>query len=180
MTNFPGYCATWNAEEGYFTTPRKEKNIGTYDKVSGYWSITLRMKDGVRKTEKFHRALWQAYHDKFVPAKHHIMHLDENRSRNVISNLKCGTASENRRMITFRRKPVRKAWKIPVKCKSEDGQVFEFPSITACANALHLCKATIGKVLDNRPQNRYYKNAVDPKGKKFCFVVCNFVWNFES
>ena len=99
------------------------------------------------------------------------MHLDDNKSNNKISNLKCGTASENRKMIKFRTKPLRKGWKIPVKCKSEKGETFEFDSITACAKALNLVKATIGKVLDDRPQNRYYKNAVDPNGKKYSFIV---------
>ena len=169
---FPGYCSTFNSEDGYFTTPRKQKNRGTYDRVSGYWSISLRMKNGIRKTEKFHRALWQAVNNKFVPEGHHIMHMDDNKNNNTISNLKCGTASENRKMIQFRRKPLRKSWKIPVKCKSEDGETFEFDSITDCANALNLVKATIGKVLDDRPRNRYYKNAVDPKGRKFSFIKC--------
>ena len=170
MRKFPGYCSQVNAEDGFFVTPRKEKNRGTYDYVSGYWSISLRMKDGIRKTEKFHRALWQAFHNKFVPEGHHIMHMDDNKGNNVISNLKCGTASENRKMIKFRRKPLRKSWKIPVSCVSDTGEIFKFDSITDCANALNLCKATIGKILDTRPQNRYYKNAVDPKGRKFSFV----------
>ena len=128
------------------------------------------MKNGIRKTEKFHRALWQAVNNKFVPEGHHIMHLDDDRNNNIISNLKCGTASDNRKMIKFRRKPIRKSWKIPVKCKSEEGETFEFDSITECANALNLVKATIGKVLDDRPKNRYYKNAVDPNGRKFSFI----------
>ena len=170
MTKFPGYYSSYDSDEGFFKTPRKEKNKGTYDPVSGYWSISLRMKDGSRKTEKFHRALWQAVNNQWVPEGYHVMHLDDDKSNNVIGNLRCGTASENRRMIKFRRKPLRKSWKIPVKCKSEAGKIFEFDSITDCANALNLCKATIGKVLDHRPQNRYYKNAVDPQGKKFSFV----------
>ena len=169
---FPGYCSTFNAEEGYFTTPRKQKNRGTYDRVTGYWSISLRMKNGIRKKEKFHRALWQAVNNKFVPEGHQVMHLDDDRNNNVISNLKTGTPSENCRMIQFRRKAVRKAYKIPVKCKSEDGEVLEFDSITACAKALNLVKATIGKVLDERPKNRYYKHAVDPNGRKFSFIKC--------
>ncbi|HIB87646.1 TPA: HNH endonuclease [Candidatus Poribacteria bacterium] len=120
--------------------------------------------------DKVHRAIWQAYNNCCVPRNFQVMHLDDDPSNNRYSNLKAGTARENCLMIKNRKKPVRTQYRIPVKCRSEKGETFEFASITDCANALSLCAATIGKVLDTREVNKYYKHAVNPDGKKFSFI----------
>ena len=126
-------------------------------------------KDGTRKMQKVHRAIWQARHNSYIPKNFQVMHLDDNRSNNRYENLRAGTAKENCLMIKHRNKPVRTNYRIPVRCRHDKGETFKFESITACANAFNLCRATIGKVLDIREKNKYYKNAVNPEGKKFSF-----------
>ena len=169
MTKFVGYESECNTEEGFFITPQKSINRGVQDPITGYWNISLKFKDGTRKMQKVHRAIWQAKNNCCVPKNYQVMHLDDCRSNNRYSNLKAGTARENCLMIKHRKKPVRTQYRIPVKCCNEKGEITEFESITACANALNLCKPTIGKVLDTREKNKYYKHAVDPDGKKFSF-----------
>ena len=169
MKQFAGYESECNAEEGYFITPLRQVNRGNQDPLTGYWNISLKFKDGTRKMQKVHRAIWQAKNNVFVPKNFQVMHLDNNRSNNHYSNLRAGSASSNCLMIKHRKKPVRTQYKIPVQCKNEKGETFKFDSITACANSLNLCKATIGKVLDTREKNKYYRNAVNPEGKKFSF-----------
>jgi hypothetical protein len=172
MTKFVGYESECNFEEGYFITPHKQINRGCQDPLTGYWNISLKLKDGTRKMQKVHRAVWQAYNNCYIPEKFQIMHLDDCRSNNCYSNLKVGTARENCLMVKNRKKSVRSRYRIPVKCCDEKGDITEYESITACATALNLCQATIGKVLDTRKINKYYHHAVDPSGKKFSFVKC--------
>ena len=169
MNEFPGYESECNTEEGYFITPLRRVNRGNRDPITGYWNISLKLKDGTRKMQKVHRAIWQAKHNSYVPKNFQIMHLDDNRGNNRSENLRAGSAKENCRMIKHRNKPVRTQYRIPVRCRNEKGETFKFESITACANAFNLCQATIGKVLDTREKNKYYKNAVNPEGKKFSF-----------
>ncbi len=154
-------------DDGCFETPRIPKNWGNKDPITGYRNISLRLKNGKRKSFKLHRAVYMAKYGK-IPKGVHVMHLNHNKDDCRLSNLQLGTPSENNLM-----KPSFGTCSIPntkvpvVAINGEYERIFD--SISQAAHELHLTGATIGKIIDERPKNKYYKSTYSPTGKKFTF-----------
>ena len=158
-----------NLEKGCFQTPRIAENYGSVDSVTGYSNISLRLKSGERKHLKLHRAVWMAKNGE-IPKGMQILHLDSNKLNCSLSNLKLGTPSENNLMKQCFGTTDIPNTKVPVIAISEDKTQLFFESISEAARKLNLTSATIGKILDKREKNKYYKNTYSPEGKKFTFV----------
>ena len=158
-----------NFEKGCFQTPKIAENFGVIDPVTGYTNISLRLKSGERKSFKLHRAVWMAKHGE-IPKGMHILHLDSDKRNCALSNLQVGTPSENNLMKQCFGTTDIPNTKVPVIAISEDKTQLFFESISEAARKLNLTSATIGKILDKREKNKYYKNTYTPEGKKFTFV----------
>ena len=98
------------------------------------------------------------------------MHLDGNPENCALRNLALGTVSQNNLMKTSFGKNKLGNTAVPVVAISNEGKTeTRFKSMYDCARTLGLCSSTIGKILDTRPRNRYYKNTYDCNAKKFTF-----------
>ena len=163
------YQVSCNFEKGCFQTPRVAENYGVVDQVTGYANISLRLKSGERKSFKLHRAVWMAKNGE-IPKGMQILHLDSNKLNCSLSNLQPGTPSENNLMKpSFGTTDIPNT-KVPCTAICEDKSQLFFESISEAARRLNLIPATIGKILDKREKNKYYKNTYSPDGKKFTFV----------
>ena len=167
MTFYQSPC---NAELGCFSTPRIKENYGRRDPVTGYYSINLKLKNGIRKNELVHRAVWQSFYDTAIPKGFVIMHLDDCVSNNSIKNLRLGTVRENV-LQSLKNRPKTRVYpgKTKVQAIDEMNNVFLYDSMTAAAKDLGVSRPTIGKILDTRPRYKYYKRCTAPDGKKFAF-----------
>ena len=97
------------------------------------------------------------------------MHLDANKDNCSLNNIRLGTPSENNLMKKSFGKSDIPNTAVPVVAKSDNYEQI-FDSIYKAAETLDLQRATIGKILDQRPKNRYYKSTSSPDGKKYTFV----------
>jgi hypothetical protein len=164
------YDAPCNTQLGCFATPRIKENFGRADPVTGYHSISLKLSDGTRKNELVHRAVWQSFYNTAIPKNFVIMHLDDCVSNNSIKNLRLGTVKENVLQSLKNRPSTRQnPGKTKVQAIDEQGNNFFYDSMTAAATDLCVSRPTIGKILDSRPQYKYYKRCTAPDGKKFAF-----------
>ena len=159
------YRSRVNTSDGYFETPRIERNFGNVHPVTGYRVIGLTFKNGKVVTEYLHRAIWQAYHKKKIPKNMQIMHLNHKRDDCRIKNLKLGTPSENTLASVPNRIPDRNRLRYRNKCRAQSpsGKIYSFRSIAACARELDLSQSTVGKALRGE---KYCKNALTKDKKK--------------
>ena len=155
-------------ENGCFETPRIPENRGSKDPITGYRNISLRLKTGGRKNEKLHRAVYLAKHQKIAKGMH-IMHLDGNPDNCALSNLQEGTPSMNNLMKKHHGKTEILNKKVPVTAIFEDKTEKQYCSIGEAARKIGLVPATIGKILDTREKNKYYKNTYTKDGEKVTF-----------
>lgn len=73
-------------ENGTIYSYKRNCFIGHINKNNGYVSVTLHSDNGIQKTIKAHRIIWEtAYGD--IPKGYDIHHKDHNRTNNSISNL---------------------------------------------------------------------------------------------
>ena len=155
-------------EKGCFETPRLLENRGNKDPITGYRNISLRLKTGGRKAEKLHRAVYLAKYKKITKGMH-IMHLDGNPENCALSNLQEGTPSMNNLMKKHHGKTTIPNTKVPVTAIFEDKTKKEYCSFSEAARELGLIAATIGKIIDTREKNKYYKNTYTSDGRKVTF-----------
>ena len=164
------FFAKCNFKDGSFETPRIPENRGNVDPMTGYRNINLRLKTGGRKAFKLHRAVYMAKYGA-IPEKMHVMHLDGNQDNCSLDNLRAGSASENNLMKTNFGKSSFGTEPVPVFALHNETQT-KFDSINQAAISLGIHGSTIGKILDTREKNKYYKNTYTKSGKKFTFIKC--------
>jgi len=170
---FSGYVSKCNFEKGYFVTPRKPKNYGNKHPVTGYYTIKLKHKDGVWRTDYVHRCVWRSYWNKDPPRGFHVMHLDDDKSNNCLENLKLGTVSENI-IQSLKNRPKHRSTRGKTKVQSKDssGSTAIFESMSDAAKCLNVSRPTIGMVVSDKHEYRYYKHAWTPdKKEKYSFVT---------
>lgn len=169
------YKASANTKQGYFITPKIEKNHGNIHKGTGYVHICLQKHDGTWVTENVHRAIWQEANRMLIPKGMVIHHVDGCKRWNGISNLVCCSQYFNLSQVKkFHRdyKQIyesrkRNGFKQAIIAKSGKTSA-EFPSITQCGKALGIWPSRISNILNKK---RYCYTATSKlNGRKYTFV----------
>lgn len=118
----------------------------------GYLQVDL-CKNGKRKTHRIHRLVAQA----FIPNPEHkpeVNHIDEIKTRNMVSNLEWMTAKENSNHGTRNErmaKAISKSMSIPIiAINLKTGESKDFYGTSECSRQLGLNQSNITSVLKGR------------------------------
>lgn len=100
----------------------------------GYVSLTLHSDDGIQKTIKLHRVIWETANGE-IPKGYDIHHIDENRQNNSISNLELIPFSTHRsKHIQGDKNPNYGNYK-QCACYALDGSLLKiYPSVQSTKN----------------------------------------------
>lgn len=119
-----------------------------YVNGDGYHSVTLKGKNGKRKTFKVHRLVAQA----FIPNpenKPTVHHIDQNKLNNAVENLEWKTYKEQSN-VHFHRKLT----SIPVNQYSLEGEFIQsWPSQQAAAKVLEIPRTNINKCCQGKRES---------------------------
>ena len=137
IKNFENYMIS---DDGIIKSVKTGKIMKTWINIDGYASITLKHKNGTRKTFKVHRLVAQT----FIPNpenKPTVHHIDQNKLNNTVDNLEWKTYKEQSD-VHFHRNSTSK----PVKQYSIDGEfIQEWPSQSAASRISHVPRTNINK-----------------------------------
>lgn len=119
---------------------RTKKFLKPFDNGYGYLYVKLFGASGGKKTYKIHRLVAQAYLEN-PEGKAEVDHIDKNRSRNDVNNLRWVSSKENKENADFAGRP--KCFS-KVRCV-ETGEVYN--DCVDAARAVGVCRYSINCVL---------------------------------
>lgn len=97
MTPIPDYPGYYASPEGFIisTKYREPRQLKSHRAKGGYRNISMTRSDGVSKVRNVHRVIAETFHGP-CPSGLQVRHLDGDKDNNASTNLKYGSARENR------------------------------------------------------------------------------------
>ena len=147
------YQQEFNSKLGCFKTKRHDQDFGVKNKVTGYRSISLRLKNGLVVREYMHRAIFQATTGIIIPKGFQVHHRDADKDNNSIDNL-CMCTSRFNNLEAAKTRDYAKIYKsrkkngFKQKIKAICGEWEQvYPSMNQCAKALGIWPSRISNII---------------------------------